>query len=371
MNDQVVGRVLPEDAISRPDASSPGRQRGGRQLALAALGLGALMAVGYYGYDWWIAGRFTETTNDAYVGGDVTPIAPHVAGFVRQILVADNQRVEAGQTLIRLDPRDFQAALNHAEAVLDAQEAALASAQARRVQQQSVIDGVMADLTARQAQAAFAAAETRRYSALVLTAAGSRQNAEKALAEDRAARAAVIAAQAALRAAKQQLAVLDTELAQAKANVGQASAGARTARLNLGYTDIAAPVAGYVGDRSAQVGAYVAAGTNLLSVVPASGLWIDANFKEDQIARMRPGDAARIVADVLPGRTLHGHVESLAPATGAVFSVIPPQNATGNFTKIVQRVPVRVGLDGDAAELGLLRPGLSTTVSVNVRTRAP
>jgi membrane fusion protein, multidrug efflux system len=124
---------------------------------------------------------------------------------------------------------------------------------------------------------------------------------------------------------------------------------------------------GYVGNRSAQVGAYVATGTDLLSVVPAHGLWVDANFKEDQIARMKPGDPVTFVADVLPSRTFHGHVASLAPATGAVFSVIPPQNATGNFTKIVQRVPIRVALDGDAQQLGLLRAGLSTTVSVNTR----
>jgi membrane fusion protein (multidrug efflux system) len=141
----------------------------------------------------------------------------------------------------------------------------------------------------------------------------------------------------------------------------------RTAQLNLGYTNIVAPVSGYVGNRYAQVGGYVAAGTNLLSVVPANGLWVDANFKEDQLGHMKPGDPATIVADVLPGRTFQGHVVSLSPATGAVFSVIPPQNATGNFTKIVQRVPVRIALDGDGQELGLLRAGLSTIASVNTK----
>ena len=175
----------------------------------------------------------------------------------------------------------------------------------------------------------------------------------------------MLARRPALQAATQQLAVLDAEIEAASADVAQAEADLRTARLNLGYTEIPAPIDGYVGNRSAQVGAYVATGTNLLSVVPARGLWVDANFKEDQLARMRPGEPATIVADVLPGRTFHGHVASLAPATGAVFSVIPPENATGNFTKIVQRVPVRIVLDGGAAELGLLRPGLSATVSVD------
>jgi membrane fusion protein (multidrug efflux system) len=177
----------------------------------------------------------------------------------------------------------------------------------------------------------------------------------------------VLSARAALQAATQQVAVLDTDIAAAAADIAQAEADVHTASLNLGYTDIAAPVSGYIGNRYAQVGAYVATGTDLLSVVPARGLWVDANFKEDEIAGMRPGDPATVVADVLPGRTFHGHVGSLAPATGAMFSVIPPQNATGNFTKIVQRVPVRILLDGDGAELGLLRPGLSTTVSVTIR----
>ena len=335
-----------------------------RRLTLAALVLAALLGGAALGRNWWTVGRFVETTDDAYVGGDVTPIAPHVAGFVRQILVRDNQRVRAGQVLIRLDPDDYRAALGHADAAVQAREAALASLQAQRVLQGARIAGAEADLAAKQAQAAFAAEDAQRYRFLARTAAGSRQNAQKALAGDRSAQDAVLGSRAALQAAVQQRAVLDTEITAAKADVEQAEADQRTARLNLRYTEITAPIGGYIGNRSAQVGAYVATGTNLLSVVPARGLWVDANFKEDEIARMRPGDPAVIVADVLPGRAFHGHLASLAPATGAVFSVIPAQNATGNFTKIVQRVPVRIRLDGDAADLGLLRPGLSATVSV-------
>jgi membrane fusion protein (multidrug efflux system) len=294
-----------------------------------------------------------ETTDDAYVGGDVTPIAPHIAGFVQQIPVTDNQRVRAGQTLARLDPNDYEAALSHATAVLKARLAALDNLQAKRVLQRSIIAGAEADLAAKLARAEFASEDARRYQALALTAAGSRQNAQKALADDRSAQAAIQAAHAALDAANQQLAVLDTEIAAAEAGIAQAAADQRTAQLNHSYTNITAPIDGYIGNRYAQVGAYVASGTNLLSVVPARGLWVDANFKEDQLADMKPGYPVTIVADVLPGRTFHGHVASLAPATGAVFSVIPPQNATGNFTKIVQRVPVRIALDGDATELGL------------------
>jgi membrane fusion protein (multidrug efflux system) len=362
MSDQAITRdiAIPATATRRPRVSL-------KHLALAAAGLAILAGAAVYGENWWQVGRFIESTDDAYVGADVTPISPHVAGFVRQILVTDNQHVQAGQTLVRLDPEDYQATLNHARAVLAAREAARADLIARRELQQSIIAGARADLAAKQAQAVFAAQDAQRYHTLALTAAGSRQSAQKSAADDQSAQAAVHAAQAALIAAAQQVAVLDTEIAGATADVAQAEADLHTANLNLGYTEITAPVSGYVGNRSAQAGAYVATGTNLLSVVPANGLWVDANFKEDEIAHMRPGDPATVTADVVPGRSFHGHVASLAPATGAIFSVIPPQNATGNFTKIVQRVPVRIVLDGDASELGLLRPGLSTMVSVDTR----
>jgi membrane fusion protein, multidrug efflux system len=362
MSDQVIGRD-----IVAPVRGPRLRAKVRKRLLAAVAGVPLVIGAADYGQHWWTVGRFIESTDDAYVGGDVTPIAPHVAGFVQQILVADNQRVHAGQVLARLDPKDFQAALSHAEAVLKARMAGLGNLHAKRVLQSSIIAGAEADVAARQAQAEFADADAKRYQALAVTAAGSRQNAEKSLADERATQAAVRAAHAALDAATQQVAVLDTEIAAAEADVVQAAADLRTAQLNVGYTEILAPIDGYIGNRYAQVGAYVASGTNLLSVVPASGLWVDANFKEDQLAAMKPGDVATVVADVLPGRLLHGHVASLAPATGAVFSVIPAQNATGNFTKIVQRVPVRIALDGDAAELGLLRPGLSVTARVDTK----
>jgi membrane fusion protein, multidrug efflux system len=165
------------------------------------------------------------------------------------------------------------------------------------------------------------------------------------------------------------LSVFDAAISEAQAALAESQAELSTARLNLGYTIIRAPIDGFIGDRSAQVGAYVTAGTHLLSVVPVRDLWIDANFKEDQIGRMSIGQPASVSVDVMPGRKLHGRVLSVAPATGAVFSVIPPQNATGNFTKIVQRVPIRIQLDVDAAPAGLLRPGLSTKVSVDTRVR--
>ncbi len=360
-------------ALERVATNVPVKTRlkfGRKTLALAGLALAlATSGVGYGRY-WWNVGRFIETTDDAYAGGNITAVAPHVAGFVAQILVTDNQHVRAGQLLIRLDPRDFQAALDRARAVASERRAALTGLDAQYGLQQAMIRQAQDDLNAKAAQAAFAGEDALRYRSLALTSFGTRQNAERASAADKEAQSAARSAQAGLAAARQQLTVLDAEIAEARAGVAQAKADLAAARLNLGYTAIRAPIDGYVGNRAAQVGAYVASGAYLLSVIPARGLWVDANFKEDQLAQMRPGQPATVIADVLPGQVFHGHVLSLAPGTGAVFSVIPPENATGNFTKIVQRVPVRIALDDGAATLGALRPGLSMTVSVDMKPGA-
>jgi membrane fusion protein, multidrug efflux system len=339
---------------------------------LVMTGLALALATGAVGYGqyWWTTGRFIESTDDAYAGGNVTAVSPHVAGFVAQLLVNDNQRVHAGQLLIRLDARDYKAALDHAVAIASERQAALGGLQAKRVLQQAMIHQAEADLAARIAQAKFAGEDAVRYRDLALTSYGTRQNAERSTAAEAEAQSATEGSQARLTAARQQLTVLDAEIAEASAGVAQAAADLETARLDLGYTDIRSPIDGYIGNRAAQVGAYVTVGAYLVSVIPAHGLWVDANFKEDQLAQMRPGQRATVVADVLPGKVFHGHVLSLAPGTGAVFSVIPPENATGNFTKIVQRVPVRIALDDADATLGRLRPGLSTTVSVETRAGA-
>lgn len=357
-------------ALERAATSAPVKSRlqiGRKHLAIAGLVLAVTLGGIGYGRYWWNVGRFIESTDDAYAGGNVTPVAPHVAGFVAQLLVTDNQFVRAGELLIRLDARDFQAALDHAQAIADQRKAALAGLEAKFELQQSTIRQAEADLNAKAAHATWTGQDAVRYRDLAATTFGTRQNAERASATNEEARSATTAAEAGLAAARQRLAVLDAQIAEARAGVAQAKADVETARLNLGYTEICSPIDGYIGNRAAQVGAYVANGAYLLSVIPAQGLWVDANFKEDQLAGMRPGQPVTVVADVLPGKTFHGHVESLAPGTGAVFSVIPPENATGNFTKIVQRVPVRVALDDGAASLGELRPGLSTTVSVDTR----
>jgi membrane fusion protein (multidrug efflux system) len=338
-----------------------------KRIGAAVLVAVALAGGAWGGAHWWTTSRFLETTDDAYVGGDVTTIAPHVAGFVTAVLVTDNQHVRRGQLLARLDARDYQAAQDRARAALASRTAALANLRAQTVLQHATIQQAEAELAARTARAAFTAIDSARYATLAQTSSGSRQDAQRSRVADQEAAAAVRASQAALAAARQQLAVLEARTAEAEADIAQARADVARADLDIGYTEIRSPIDGFIGNRAIRPGAYVTAGSYLLSVVPSAGLWVDANFKEDQLAAMQPGQAATLVADAAPGRVFHGRVESLAPGTGALFSIIPPENATGNFTRIVQRVPVRIALDGADATLSRLRPGLSTTVSVDTR----
>jgi membrane fusion protein (multidrug efflux system) len=366
MSSSVLAR---EPGLASPPAEARHRPTA-KRLALAGAALMLAAGGAWYARDWWTTGRFIESTDDAYVGGNVTALAPHVSGFVTEVPVTDNQRVQAGQILVRLDRRDFQAALDHATAVVSARRAAAEGLRARSALQQSTIRQQEAELSSKAAQMDFTNQDADRYRSLALTAAGSRQDAQRSASLARQAQANVLAATAQLEASRQQLKVLDSDIAEADANLAQAQSDLATAQLNLGYTDVRAPIDGYVGNRSAQVGAYATAGTYLVSVIPSQGLWVDANFKEDQLTRMVDGDTASVVADVMPGHVFHGHIASLAPGTGAVFSIIPAENATGNFTKIVQRVPVRVVLDPGDPELPRLRPGLSTIARVDTR-RAP
>ena len=329
-----------------------------------------LLAASWFGWSWWSVGRFLESTDDAYVGGNITSIAPKVSGFIAQIAVADNETVKAGDLLVKLDDRDYTAQLAQTEASVAAQEASLANLDATHRLQLAMIDQASAEIAATTAEVTRAKDDAERYRALSNTQAASIQRYQQADTDYKKALAADQKARAAHDAATRQLDVIDTKKRQIQAALDQARAERDIARLNLGYTEIRSPIDGMVGNRSAQIGAYATAGTQLLSIVPARGLWVDANFKESQIGLLREGQPVAISADVFPGATFHGRVASVAPATGAQFSVIPPENATGNFTKIVQRVPVRITLDGDAAELGMLRPGLSVTAVIDERSDA-
>ena len=355
------------ESLEMSPALHPPRTRVPTKRLIALVGGAAILAAAsWYGWSWWTLGRFEQSTDDAYIGADITPIAPKVPGYIADVAVTDNQVVEAGALLVKLDDRDYRAQLAQAEASVAAQQATLANLDANFRLQQAVIEQSKAETAATAAEVARTKEDVERYHALIGLAA-SVQRYQQADADNKKALAADLKAHAALDADERRLDVIATQKQQTAAALAQAIAARDLAQLNLSYTEIRSPIAGVVGNRSARVGAYATQGAQLLSVVPSQGLWIDANFKESQLGHMREGQPVSVVADVLPGITFHGHLASLAPATGAEFSVIPPENATGNFTKIVQRVPVRILLDGKDATLASLRPGLSVSAVVDTR----
>lgn len=356
--------------LDHPGDSAPVKRSHPRTIKRAAfLALAAIagLAAALLAHHWWTVGRFVESTDDAYVGGDVTVIAPKVAGFIAELAVSDNQAVQAGGLLLKLDDRDYQAALARAEADVAAQKASLANLDATRNLQDAVVAQAQAGIAAADAEVTRTRDDQIRAGNLLATGVSSTQEFQKADADYKTAVAGGDKARAALTAAQRQLEVIASQKQQAQAALAAAAAERNLAQLNLDYTVLRAPMAGRVGNRSAQIGAYATTGAQLLSLVPSHGLWIDANFKEDQLGRIHPGEPAAVRIDLLGGKTFSGHVASIAPATGAQFSVLPVENATGNFTKIVQRVAVRIQLDNEAETAGQLRPGLSVTVRVNTK----
>ena len=339
------------------------RQR--RRVPWMAVAVLAVVAVVISAVLYWdLVLRFEQSTDDAYVGGNVTVLAPKVNGFIDQILVTDNQHVKAGDVLIRLDARDYNAKREQASAEVDGTRAAVTELEAKRQLQLAVIGQHVAEKNAAAAELTRATSDKARYRELVKSEAVSNQLVERADADYAKASAGLERSDAELLAAKRQLEVLSAQLTDARARVNTALASEKVAALNVEYATIRSPVDGYVGNRTARVGMLANVGEPLLAIVPTSGLWIDANFKEDQLKRMRAGDRVDVSLDA-SSLTLHGRVDSVAPATGATFSVLPPENATGNFTKIVQRVPVRVSLDPQPVLANVLRPGLSAIVTVH------
>ncbi|WP_460043337.1 HlyD family secretion protein [Pseudomonas sp. S2_H01] len=358
--------IVTEPAV----ADAPPKPARGKRLILLLLAAAIVVGAVLFGIHWWTVGRFLESTDDAYVGGDVTVIGPKVPGYITELKVVDNQFVHAGDLLVKIDDRDYVAALNKAEGAVAAQQALLANLDATEQLQHAVVSQAKAGIDAANAETVRSRDDQVRYQVLSGRSAVSVESFQRADATYKTAQANGAKAQASMLASQRQLDVIATQKQQARAALEQARAERDMARLNVGYTELRAPVDGVIGNRRARVGAYAAAGTQLLAVVPATGLWVDANFKEDQLTHMHPGQAVTIEADVLPGQVFHGHLDSLAPATGSQFSVLPPENATGNFTKIVQRVPVRVYLDGEDGKLGKLRPGLSVIAEVDTQADA-
>ncbi|WP_409075915.1 efflux RND transporter periplasmic adaptor subunit [Pantoea sp. C3] len=306
-------------------------------------------------------------TNDAYVNADYTLVAPKVSGYIASVNVQDNQQVKAGDVLATLDDRDYRVALESAAADLQVSQAKLLSSQAQLEQQQSVIDQQKASVAASQASAQYAGQSADRYNRLYKSGTVAADDQQKASSTQRSAQAAVRQSQAALASAMKEVGVLQAAVSSAEADVAAAKASVDQARLNLSYTRIIAPVAGMVGQRSVRLGAYVSAGTRLLAVVPLQQTYITANYLETQLADVRPGQRVNVTVDALPGKTFVGRVDSIAPATGATFSAISPDNATGNYTKVVQRLPVKIVLDSEQQNLAQLRVGMSAIPEIQVR----
>ena len=331
-------------------------------LPVAVLALG--VSGGWY---WWNVLRFLQSTDDAYVQSDISLISPKVEGYLKEVRVADNQEVAEGDVLFVIDDRDFAAKVAQAEAAVTTEEAMVVTYGSRLDLQRAMIEEAQATLASAEADLSRAQRDYTRYSALLSTDFASRQRFEQAEADSRKADAAVAKSRAGLAAAQNQLAVLRSQRHEEESRRQQARATLQLARNDLDNTVIRAPISGVAGNRAGQVGQYVKAGTQLLSLVPLSRVYVTANFKETQLTHMRPGQLAEVAVDAYPDLTLEGRVESFAPASGAQFSLLPPDNATGNFTKIVQRVPVRIALPADSRLAGLLRPGLSVTVTIDTR----
>jgi membrane fusion protein (multidrug efflux system) len=331
---------------------------------MATAAVAVLAGASWYGWDYWTVGRFLVSTDDAYVKADNTTVAPKVSGYLREVLAGDNERVHGGQVLARIDDRDYKVALDQARADVAAAEAAIASKQAQLEVQQAVINAARATLDVDTASATFAKQENKRYTDLAATGYGSVQNAQSAQSRDAGALAAIERDKANLASALKQVALLNAEISQAIAAAARANALQRQAELNLSYTTIVAPIDGVVGNRTLRAGQYVQAGTQLMSLVPASGAYVIANFKETQLTNVQAGQPVDIDVDMFPGKPVHGHVDSLAPASGQEFALLPPDNATGNFTKVVQRIPVKIALDASSV---VLRPGMSVIPTIQTQ----
>jgi len=350
-------------AIGKP-VSAPKRRKGRLILPLAvvaALGLG-----GNYGWHWWTVGRFLETTDDAYLQADKVTVAPRIAGHVAEVLVGDNQPVKAGDVVARLDDREYRIMLKQSQADVEKNRAQLLGTAAAILQQQAQVASAQAEIENTDAALDFAGKEYTRYQNLLQTGSGTAQRQQQADADLRQKRAAHDKALASLEAAKKQVESLNALKASARASLEGAQAKVEQARLNLTYTTITAPIDGVVGDRSLRVGQFVSAGTGLLAVVPMGrDIYLVANFKETQTGHMVEGQRVSFTVDAFGDHEFQGRIESFSPGTGSQFALLPPENATGNFTKVVQRVPVRVALDETDPMLGRLRPGLSVEATVH------
>jgi membrane fusion protein, multidrug efflux system len=361
----------PATALREGPTAQRGARPGLRVLAVRA-GIGAALLLllsggGLASVRYWTTGRFVESTDDAYVKADSTIIAPKVSGYVVALLVQDNQAVKAGQVLARIDERDFRTALDEADANVAAAAASIANLDAQIMAQGSLIQQAQAYVAEAQASLSLARRNDARRRQMARVGYGSEEQSDDATTDAAEKAAALTRLQAAYAASRQQIDVLTSQRTLAQAQLSRTRALKRQAELNLGYSTLVAPIDGVVGARTVRVGEYVQAGTQLMALVPLQQVYVIANFKETQLTGVEPEQQARIRVDTFPGHDIQGRVQSVAPASGLEFSLLPPDNATGNFTKIVQRIPVKIALPQSSVLVGRLRPGMSVTVSIDTK----
>jgi membrane fusion protein (multidrug efflux system) len=365
MREDAMSNVTYVSETKSENSLRPSRQAIKRAALALAVALGVAGAADL-GYGYLRTGRYLVSTDDAYVKADSTIIAPKVSGYIAEVLVSDNEPVKAGQLLARIDDRDFKTALNQAKADVAASGAAVRNLDAQIELQRPLIQQQAADVDVAEANLKFAQEERSRYDDLMKSGSGTVQRAQQTDAALRAQTAQLQQSKSGLIAANKKIEVLSTQRAQASAQLDHARAVEEQAALNLSYTQITAPVEGTVGARTLRVGQYVQAGTQLMAVVPLDAVYVVANFKETQLTNVRDGQPVEIEIDSFHSTKLKGHVDSLSPASGLEFALLPPDNATGNFTKIVQRVPVKIVLDNPSLK-GLLRPGMSAVPTVDTK----
>jgi membrane fusion protein (multidrug efflux system) len=363
-----TGRAPALPKADAPDAAGQApAPRSRKKLILGGIAAVLLAAGAWFAYDYITVGRFIVSTDDAYVGADMAIIAPKIPANVAEVPIVENQAVKEGDVLVRLDDGDYRLALAQAEAKLATQRAAIATFDAQIRAAEATAAQARAQLDASKANVAKTEADYERTKPLADKDFTSKATLDAALAARDTARAQVKAGEAAIETADANVALLKSQREQAEQVAKELEVEVAKAGRDLSFTVIRAPFNGVVGNRSVQVGDYVTAGKRLAAVVPLDKVYVDANVKETQLAGIKTGDTAEVSVDAMGGQALKGVVESIAPASGSQFSLLPPENATGNFTKIVQRVPVRIAVPASEAQ-GHLRPGLSVVVSIDTRT---
>ncbi len=339
-----------------------------RRPAISAIGAVLLAAIVGGGVLYVNQAEHFQSTDDAFIATRQTSLAPKVSGYLTAVPVTDNQHVATGDVIARIDDRDYRVALQQAQAQVASAQASIENIDAQLDVQQAQINANQAQADQAQASLVFAQQQAERYEHLEQTGYGSVQNAQQYTSQLHQQQAALASAQATVKLAQRQVEALKAQRASAVASLAQAQAQRDQAQLNLSYTVVTAAQPGRVVNLGAAIGQYVQPGTSLSQFVPDQ-IWVTANFKEIQLDRMRPGDAATLRIDAYPGRTIRGHVDSVQPGSGTAFSLLPAQNATGNYVKIVQRVPVKIVMDNPPTDVAL-GPGMSVVPTVRVNAAA-